>query len=200
MKTLLKTLSVIFALSLLFAGCKKDDEKVEASYFKVTADTSYALSWGAIYYNGTGDWSGYDYNIYLCSEGLSTNAGDNWSGSGDYFKIDLSTSSDSGIASGTYTFQLYDELTADHFDELSQWETGWNSSTVDESALASGTMAIVNKGNDNFEFTLNGTDADGNTVKMHFDGPILFTFNESTKKATNAGSSLSPNMFFGAFR
>jgi hypothetical protein len=200
MKTLLKTLSVIFVLSLLFTSCKKDDEKPEANYFRVTANESEALTWGAMYYYGAGDWSDYGYNIYLCSEGISTDVSDNWTGTGDYFKLEIASSSTTGIPSGKYTFQLFSLLTANHFDEYSGWITGWNSVSQDGANLASGTMDIVNKGGDNYEFTLNGTDADGSTVRLHFDGPMLFTFDETTTKATKTGGSLSLGKFFGPTR
>jgi hypothetical protein len=200
MKTLLKTLTVIFVLSILFTGCKKDDEKPEANYFTMNADTSYALSWSAMYYYGTGDWSDYVYDISLCSGGISTDETDTWSGSGDYFQLEVASSSTTGITSGNYTFQLFSVLTANHFDQYSNWSTGWNSGTVDGAFLASGTLVIVNKGNNKYEFTLNGTDVDGNTVKMHYNGSIDYYFDESTKKATNAGSLLSPGKFFGPAR
>jgi hypothetical protein len=200
MKTLLKTLSVIFVLGLLFTGCKKDDEKPEANYFTMNADTSYALSWGAMYYFGTGDWSDYGYNIFLCSEGMSADETDTWSGSGDYIKLEIASSSTTGIPSGTYTFQLFSVLAANHFDQFSQWVTGWNASILDAAYLASGTLVVVNKGDVNYEFTLNGTDVDGNTVKLHYNGSIDYYFDESGKKATNAGSLLSPGKFFGPAR
>jgi hypothetical protein len=173
MKTLMKILSLVFAFSILFTGCKKNDSDDDTGYLQLSDNTSYPMSQVASYYFGTSAlWSDYCFQIYLLSEGVVVDENGNWIGSGDYIEFELSTSTSSGIASGTYTYQLFSSLSEGHYDQYSKWMTGLNYGTNATSGLASGDLIIKNKGNDNYEITFDGTDSDGHTVKAYYKGTI----------------------------
>jgi hypothetical protein len=111
MKTFLHTLAAILLLCFTFAGCKKDSDK---SNNEVTTKNSvkvdgveYDLSQGYLEYYG-GDGSGYKFQLYLASHGISINGHesvlDSASGIGHIINFQIYSSRSDELAPGNYTY------------------------------------------------------------------------------------------------
>ncbi|NNE27503.1 MAG: hypothetical protein HKN09_11730 [Saprospiraceae bacterium] len=98
-KALLSSLLLVGTL-IMFYSCGSDDDSNGSFTFD---GNNYTLSAGLIEdygSNGNGSW---DYDVTLVSDGISF-ANDELTGTGDFVYLDLNTSSNGGLESGTYNW------------------------------------------------------------------------------------------------
>jgi hypothetical protein len=176
-------LVTLLSALLILAGCKKDKEPENILQID---DESFSLDWGIYEYYGTdSDYDGYVYELGLLDNGISYNG--TWSGSGNLIWLNLASASSQGIASGTYTYDNTVPLASYTYDADCYWEIGWNTFNDVYSYIASGTVYVVNYGDDIYEVTVNCIDEAGNPVYAHYKG--IFDFYDFTsKKAILSGS------------
>lgn len=104
MKNLLKPLTLILVLSILLSGCKKDEEPAPKKNYMTYKDTEYDLSSGFLVEFGGSSTTGYNFDLYLLSSGLSVSLTDFITGTGEVLYFELWSSASSGLENGTYTF------------------------------------------------------------------------------------------------
>lgn len=104
MKTL-KFLPLIVLLVAAFSmtSCNKDDDSGTSENSFTFDGTTYTFARGYIEDFGSNGNGSFDWDVFLVSDGITLNSGF-LTGVGDLVYIDLNTSSETGLVSGTYTF------------------------------------------------------------------------------------------------
>ena len=91
---------LLLGMSLLIASCGSDDDDSNSFTFD---GMTYSLTTGVIEYYGENFDGSHDYDVTLLGDGFSIGNSE-VSGTGDLVYLDLNTSSNGGLESGTYSW------------------------------------------------------------------------------------------------
>ncbi|MGB1242498.1 MAG: hypothetical protein ACPG49_08255 [Chitinophagales bacterium] len=166
----------LFVVSLFFIAlspsCKKDDASPNNQNQFTLNEESFEISKGFIEEYGSNGNDSYDFDVSLVSSDINYNQTEgDFSGTGNVIYLDLNTSSENGLVSGTYnysddrdTFTLVAAAVATNYD--TENETGSNF------AVTGGSVDVdVDGSNVSFEFNL--TISNNATVTGSFKGSLL---------------------------
>jgi hypothetical protein len=168
-------LSFLF-ISLMIAGCKKDDDEI-VSYLQVNKDM-YTLSHGNIEYFGKYN-DAYYYAFDLLSSGLTMDEHGEWHNSGEGIWIKLISNENDGIATGIYDVSSVNEpFSITNIVYCPAFSDKINNDMID---LQSGTVSVERNGK-NYKIILLGKDKYGKGIKAEFSGKLEITNVATVKK------------------
>lgn len=179
-----------FVSCLLFLGCGKDDKDSNSSTSSFTyKSNTYSLAKGfTIGWGESNSSNVYTRELYLVSSGIScTSSSSDYviSGIGNSLYFNLYTSSESGIAAGTYTYNEYDTypiLNTFDFCEV-DLNSDWDAETTGEWAeITEGTLTVEKSGT-TYVINFDGYDSNSNRVTASYTG-TLSNYNMSNNKKT----------------
>jgi hypothetical protein len=177
MNKLLKTLAVIFAVSLAVICCKKDDDK--SNYIKA-GDKKFTAASGVLYnFYFAASTEGCYYGLTLVSPDVTVGEYGSLDGAGKIIRFYLVSTSLVGLASGEYEFNE-DTLPFNSFGNASyclEWESGALYPIV---GIVSGVLYIRNN-EGIYEITIDCKDENGDDVKGYFKGRLLCVDGQLTK-------------------
>ncbi len=160
----------VLSLSILLPSCNKDDDNSISNEFLLNGN-NYALSKGFIEDFGDNGNGSYDFDVVLTSSSINySDATGDYSGTGDLIYLDLNSSSETGLVSGTYNYSS--NRSALTFVDA-QVATDFNALTLtgDTFEVVGGTVEIEINGNEvtiDFNLTLAGN----NTVEGNYKGTL----------------------------
>ena len=174
--------SINFSIIALFAllpfflsACSDDDDNGNGinNHFTYDGDT-YSLHEGMKMYWGSGWGNGYNWDIYLYSEGIEFDETEmDFTGSGHGIFLEIFSPIEEGVEDGTYTFDTNDEENSFSFGT-------WSSIIIDydgeedsgtELDIIGGTVEISKSGN-TYDISFDMTVEDDKTVTGNFSGPL----------------------------
>lgn len=143
------------------------------------------LTQGVVMYGGTAFTETSDYYMVVLA-GADFDLENNYGNAPSLnFGLNVTPGSNNGIPTGTYT--LINAMEADDYDvntalsgvyepAYGGFFGSWYFAASDalEAAMQTGTVKVVNNGNDNYEFTFDLKDGYGHSVKGSFRGNVLF--------------------------
>jgi hypothetical protein len=168
-------LSFLF-ITLMIAGCKKDDDE-NVSYLQVNKDM-YTLTHGNIEYFGKYI-DVYYYAFDLLSPGMTMDEHGDWHNSGEGIWIKLISSENDGIATGIY--EVSSVAAPFSITNIVYCPAFSDKITNDITPLTSGTVSVERNGK-NYKIMLLGKDEDGKGIKAEFSGTLEITNVSTVKK------------------
>jgi len=176
MKKIYTAVFTLLLIVLCFTGCKKDKEE-RVNYFQV-GDKTYVITHGDLEYYGTAT-NGYDIGLNLLTSGITLDADGYWKNTGTGVYLDLISSANDGVTTGTYKFDgTYPAFSIYEIEYCLSWTEDYE--TNDWVYVESGTVTIKRTGDD-YVVNLSGVDEDGHVVKGNFSGTFdMYDF--SSKK------------------
>ena len=155
-----KMLTLVIMLGIVTISCKKDEEPTpgaKTNTFSIDG-TEYSLSDGFTEEYGGDATTGYNFDLIVHSSGLTSSA-NGVTGTGEALYFELWSTSDTGLANGTYSASLNAEPNTFTIGEV---YINLNASTFDADEsyeVSSGTVTISVSGSTytiNFDLTLTG--------------------------------------------
>lgn len=174
---LLKLFVGVFALAFMFAACKKDDDAELKN--RITYDgQSYDLVKGYICDLTTIiKATGYQHAIFLASKNIVMPTYAPPMGTGNWAGFWISSSSDSEIVPGTYTFAGIGSEEFTFHGEIMLESSYSMSKSLPNTDITGGTIEISRNG-DIYEFNFQGTIGGGQPVKAYYKGHVITLINE----------------------
>jgi hypothetical protein len=172
-------LVTIFLLVLSFSSCRKDT-KTEAPLQNndlIVEGTEFVLSQGYLEYCG-GDGSGYKFNLYLMSSGITINGVksvlDSVSGSGHVVNIEINSSRSDKLPSGNYIFNNTG-LAGSY--KVAGYVLNWNATQqIVFNLITSSAINVVNNGSE-YELIFSGTSQNNSPVSIYYKGNLKYINN-----------------------
>jgi hypothetical protein len=173
MKHLLKTCLASFILCALIIGCDEDDDRSSNKNSLKVGGSEHALSGGILsrldqYQDNDGSY--YGFRLYLFSKSITPDVYSKWEigfdGTGQILEMDIAVLSES-LENGQYSF----DSTFPYQRPSFRGEYSLDNET--QTIFSSGTLT-VSKNGDEYEFTLNGTDKNGDTVTGYYKGNLSY--------------------------
>jgi hypothetical protein len=167
MKNLLFPLILLLGVALLTTSCNDDEDDARANAADING-TTVTLTEGLLGTFGENGNGSYDWDVTLTTGGLDLDA---YTGTGSFVYLDLNTNSADGLVSGTYNwaadrdvFTIVDGDAALNFD-LATYNADYQMS-------ATGGSVVVTVGDNETEFDINLTLADGETLTAYYKGAL----------------------------
>lgn len=179
-----KPLIAILLLSLVVAGCKKDEDKAVKSYFNLNG-TVYNLSQGFLEDYGKSGNDGYNIDLTMLSSTFTIREKngeiDSISGTGDLIYFEIFTSLPGKLNVMDYVYDGLESGDAGTFD-VGEIMTGFNMMTQSGSTfyITGGKLSVTSVGSE-YEITINCTTLDGKTVTGYYKGALKY-YNYNNKK------------------
>ena len=179
----------LFSVLVLFAGltltgCKKDSD--EPTNLLTVGKTKVEIKNLALYRNDQVA-TGYSYYFELLEDGISFDKTGYFEGGGSYLELRVVSSSNDGIASGDYVYDIsgtFPVLTIYLAQHCLNWVESGSSNTY--VSITSGTLSVT-RNNSNYEISFSGTDSEGKKVTAYYKGSSIFYDWMGTKSSSAPG-------------
>jgi hypothetical protein len=185
MKNLFKPFVAVLLLSIIIAGCKKDEDKAGKSNF-IYNGTEFKLSQGfLINYGKYSADEGYNIDLSLLSSDFtihqSNGAIDSVSGIGDAIIFEIYTSLPNKLDVKDYVYDAT-ESGADGTFDLGIVYMDYNASTNNgtQYVITGGKVSVISNGSE-YEITFNCTTSNGKTLTGNYKGALKY-YNDDKKK------------------
>lgn len=165
-KTLL--LMAAFVLPVLFAACSKDDDD-KKNHFKYDGNT-YEMTSGVMLNWGQWWGEGYNFDLYLFSEGINYNGIWDITGTGHGIFFELYSPNENELAAGTYNYDPEDEgdpFTFSWADFVIDYDI--ENETGTEIDIVGGTVKVEKSGS-TYTITIDATAQGGKPVTGYYKG------------------------------
>jgi len=165
-KNLLKLAVVLLLVSLVFTGCKKDDESSSNSFSY--NGKSYELTQGfLVNYGSVSKSTVYNFDLYLLTSGINVETG---TGTGSYLYFEMFTDSSTGLGDGTYDYtDTYASLTFDYAKIYIDYNIETQSGSY--AYIYDGTVTISKSGS-TYTITIDCVDTNNKTIKGSYTGTL----------------------------
>lgn len=169
----------IVLLSLTFFACKKDTKDAELKSYFTYQDKNYELSKGMLQFYGeyNVDPSTFNFDIMLLSSGLTlSETTGNLTGKGHAFIVEMFSSSETELVTGTYTFDINQTGDANSFDYGFFFLNGDASTEVAEveAEIKSGTVKVEKTGS-TYKITINCIDEFDKPITGFYEGTLQYS-------------------------
>lgn len=159
-----------FIMPAFFVACSDDDE--DKNYFKYDGET-YELSHGMLVYYGQWWGDGYNFDLFLFSDGIQFSEEDmDFSGTGHGIFFELYGPSESNLSSGTYNYDPDDSgdpFTFYYADFVINYNIDTDAGTIVD--IEGGTVKIERSGS-SYKITIDAVAEDGKPVTGYFSGTL----------------------------
>ncbi len=168
-KTLL--LMAAFVLPIFFAACSKDDDD-KKNHFKYD-DKTYEMTSGVIL--NFGQWfdeEGYNFDLYLFSEGIQYNGIWDITGTGHGIFFEFYSPNENELAAGTYNYDAEDSgdpFTFHYADFVIDWDI--ENETGTEVDIVGGSVKVEKSGS-TYTITIDAVAQGGKPVTGYYKGTI----------------------------
>lgn len=181
---------ILFVSSLFFASCGDDNDDNSSSSNSFTYKSkTYSLAKGfSIGWGESNTSNVYTKELYLVSSGItctSSSSDYEMSGKGNFLYFEIYSSSQSGIAVGTYTYSesaLYPSANTFDYCEI-DLGCGWDAANYEWAEVTEGTLTVEKSGT-TYEITFEGFDTNNNKVTASYTG-TLSNYDMSNNKKTS---------------
>lgn len=171
MKKSIYTYLVLVLTVFAFVSCKSDDDGGSSSssdFIRIDGQNFSLDGQGYLESYGQNSDGSYDWDVTLLSSGINYV---NETGSGNIFYIDLNTSSENGLVTGTYNYSSERNEFTWVYSQANIGVDSEDSSAGDDYYIVSGTVDIVADGN-NVTIEWNLETQAGETVTGSWDGTL----------------------------
>ncbi len=163
------TLFLAFYLILSTVSCKKDKDLPLENFMKFDGKT-YALENGLLEYYGQVTGTGYNFDLFLYTRGLTFIPYSGLSGKGSMLFMEIYTEGSQGLSAGTYDFDIGgsgEAFTFENIQMVKDLNTDDKTGTV--TYFTSGSIVIADS-TEGYLFDITVTTTGGKTLTAHFKG------------------------------